>query len=96
MTLQTALLSAIGTLVSVVIFMAGVIRYLYNELRQESRARAKDSTLFLSTLEQLRSKYSARVPGPERHTPSETPRPDPQTLDSFYSMHSTKRSPTRR
>jgi hypothetical protein len=96
MTLQAALLSAIGALVSVVVFMAGVIRYLYNELRAESRARAKDSSLFLSTLEQLRSKYSVRVPAPERHTPSETPRPDPQTLEGFYSMHSTRKSPTRR
>lgn len=96
MTLQAALLSAIGALVSVVLAMAGVIRYLYNELRQESRARAKDSTLFLSTLEQLRSKYSVRVPGPDRHTPSETPRADPQTLEGFYSMHSTRKNQTRR
>lgn len=96
MSLEAALLSAIGTMAAVIIFMAGVIRYLYNELRQESRARAKDSTLFLSTLEQLRSKYSVRVPGPDRHTPSETPKADPQTLEGFYSMHSTRKSPTRR
>lgn len=96
MTLQTALMAAIGALVSVILALSGVIKYLWNELRAESRARAKDSALFLSTLEQLRSKYSVRVPAPDRHTPSETPRPDPHTLEGFYSIHGTKRSQTRR
>lgn len=96
MNLETALLSAIAALVSVIVALAGVIKYLWNELRAESRARAKDSALFLSTLEQSRSKYSARVPGPDRHTPSETPQPHPQTLEGFSSMYSKKMSPTRR
>ena len=96
MTLQTALMAAIGALVSVILALSGVIKYLWNELRAESRARAKDSTLFLSTLEQLRSKYSVRVPAPDRHTPSETPRPDPQTLEGVYSMHSPRKNRTHR
>lgn len=95
MNLETALLSAIAALVSVIVALAGVIKYLWNELRAESRARAKDSTLFLNTLEQLRSKYSVRVPPPERHTPSETPAPDPQSLAGFYAMPGRK-NPTRR
>jgi hypothetical protein len=89
-------MTAIGTLGSVVVFLAGVIGYLWKELRAESRARAKDSALFLHTLEQSRSKYSGRVPPPDRHTPSETPRPDPQTVEGFYSMHGRKTNQTRR
>lgn len=96
MTLEAALMTAIGALVSVVLFLAGVIGYLWKELRAESRARAKDSALFLHTLEQSRSKYSARVPAPDRHTPSETPRPDPQTIAGFYSKTLQKMNPTRR
>lgn len=96
MTLQAALLSAIGALVSVILALAGVIKYLWNELRAESRARAKDSALFLNTLEQSRSKYSARVPAQDRHTPSETPQADPQTMAGFYSMHGKKTNQTRR
>lgn len=96
MTLQSALMTAIATLVSVVLFLAGLIGYLWRELRAQYRERAKDSALFLSTLEQSRSKYSARVPAQDRHTPSETPAPDPQTIAGYYGMRSTKTSPTRR
>jgi hypothetical protein len=92
MTLQSALMTAIGALVSVILFLAGVIGYLWRELRAESRARAKDSALFLHTLEQSRSKNSGRVPGPDRHTPSETP----QTIAGYYSMRGLKTNPTRR
>lgn len=96
MTLQSALMSAIGALVSVILFLAGVIGYLWKELRGESRARAKDSALFLSTLEQSRSRYSAKVPGPDRRTPSERPPQTAQTLGSFYSQTSPRTNPTRR
>ena len=96
MSLEAALMSAIGALVAVIVFLAGVIRYLYNELRAESRARAKDSSLFLNTLEQLRSKYSVRVPAPDRHTPTETPAADPHSVAGFYSMHGKKTNQTRR
>lgn len=96
MTLQSALMTAIGALVSVILFLAGVIGYLWRELRAESRARAKDSALFLSTLEASRSKYSARVPAQDRHTPSETPEPDPQTMAGFYSRTLKRTNQTRR
>lgn len=95
MSLTAALMTAIGTLASVVVFLAGVIGYLWRELRTQYRERARDSALFLNTLEQSRSKYSARVPAPDRHTPSETPRADPQSLAGFY-QHSTTKSRTHR
>lgn len=89
MTLTTALMTAVGALVSVVVFLAGVIGYLWKELRAQYRERAKDSALFLSTLEQSRSKYSGRALDP---VPSETPAPP----EGFYSMRSTKTNQTRR
>jgi len=97
MTLQQALMSAIGALASVILFLVGVIGYLWKESRAESRARAKDSALFLHTLEQSRLRYSARVPGPDRLTLSDNP---PSTLDpsltGFYSKILPRKNPTRR
>jgi hypothetical protein len=88
-------MSAIGALVSVILFLAGVIGYLWKEYRAESRARAKDSALFLHTLETSRSKYSARVPGPDRRTPSDNPPSLEPSLTGFYSKILPRRNPTR-
>lgn len=94
MSLTSALMTAIGTLASVVMFLAGVIGYLWKELRAQYRERAKDSALFLDTLEKSRLKYSERVPGPERQTPTDPPAPHPHSLAGFYRMHG-KTSQTR-
>jgi hypothetical protein len=94
MSLTAALMTAIGTLASVVVFLAGVIGYLWKELRAQYRERAKDSALFLDTLEQSRSKYSERVPPQERRTPSDPPAPHPHSLAGFY-RHGMKTNPTR-
>ena len=95
MTLETALIAAIGTLSTVVITLAGVVAFLWKENRDQYRARAKDSGLYLNTLERLRNKYSERVPRPDRRTPSDPPRPDLQTLAGFYSTHGKAKSRTR-
>jgi hypothetical protein len=95
MTLQAALMAAIGTLVTVVVTLSGAVTLLWRENREQYRARARDSGLFLNTLERLRSKYSASLPPQARRTPSDPPRADPQTLAGFYSTHGAKRSRTR-
>ena len=95
-------MTAIGALVSVILFLAGLIGYLWKELRAESRARAKDSTLFLHTLETSRLKYSGRARAlhpDDQITPSDPPRPvlaSPQTLQHFYSQISPRTNPTRK
>lgn len=97
MTLETALMTAVGALVSVVVFLGGVIGYLFRELRSQYRERAKDSALFLTTLEMSRKKSSG-IPSDhprERRTPTDPlERPDPRSLAGFYSTHS-KTSPRR-
>jgi hypothetical protein len=95
LTLQSALLAAIGTLTSVVVVLAGALVYLWKELRAQYRKHARDSALYLTTLEQLRKNYSERVPAPERRTPTDSPHLDPHTLAGFYSRHSRK-NPTLR
>ena len=96
MTLEAALLAAIGTLVTVIVTLAGVVGFLWKENREQYRARARDSGLFLNSLERLRSKYSASLPPQARRTPSDPPRVDPQTLAGFYSTHGVRvRSRTR-
>lgn len=95
MTLEAALMAAIGTLATVVVSLAGVVVYLWKENRDQYRQRAKDGALYLSTLERLRNKYSSIVPGPDRRTPSDPPRPDLQTLAGFYSTLGKARSRTR-
>ncbi len=78
MTLQAALMTAIGSMATVIACLGGVVAYLYKELRAESRARAKDSALFLTTLERLRARHSERppsLPRSERPTPTETRSP---------------------
>jgi hypothetical protein len=96
MTLESALITAIGTLVSVILAMAGVIVYLWKEVRSQYRLRAKDSSLFLHTLETLQRRYSERAPGhSDRATPSDPPRPNPHTLAGFYSTRGPTTNRTR-
>lgn len=77
MSLETALLAAIASLVSVIAILWRElqvrdrrIQQREAEIRSEARARARDSTMFLSALEQLRAKSSAP---PRRDTPTDTP-----------------------
>lgn len=96
MTLVTALMTAIGSMATVIVCLAGVVAYLYKELRAESRLRAKDSALFLTTLERLRGRRSERPPElqrSERPTPTETP----SLLEGGYHYSTRqKTNPTRR
>lgn len=86
MSLESALLAAIATLSSVVVTLAGVVVYLWKELRAQYRKQAVDSALYLTSLEELRAKYASTLPGPDRPTPTEPPQRHPQTLEGFYSM----------
>lgn len=95
MTLESALVAAIGTLASVVVTMAGVIVYLWKELRAQYRQRARDSYLFLHTLGELQKRSSERPPPSERKTPSDPPRANPYSLEGFYSMRGPTTNRTR-
>lgn len=76
LTLTGALLTAIGTLATVVVpALTAVIVYLWRELRSQYRARAADSALYLNAHDALQRRYSeSQRPPPDRLTPTDNPR----------------------
>lgn len=102
MTLETALIGALGTLASVVVTLAGAVVYLWKELRSQYKERAKDSEMFLRALRVQRARFSERAPHPddepeptERPTPSDTPQ-SRWTEEERYSTHSRTKNPIRK
>lgn len=79
MSLENALMVAVGTLASVVVTLAGVVVYLWKELRSQYRLRAKDSSLFLNTLGALQRRLSERAPVPDDRLTPQDPIRAPRT-----------------